>query len=623
MYGINGRLLAVDLATAQISTREVPETTWREYLGGSGLGAKLLYSEFDWRADPLSPQNPLILITGLLTGTPVLASCKVSVCAKSPLTGIWGESTVGGFWGQQLKAAGYDGIILQGKAPEPVYLWVCDGKAELRPAKGIWGKQTYDTAELIKRETDEKAEVACIGPAGENLVEIASIMFGGHDSRAAGRCGMGAVMGSKNVKAIAVRGHSRPPIAKPDALTERNRAAADLLKEFAKALTDFGTAGGVPGVEANGDLPIKNWTLGSWTEKAARISGQAQAKEILVEHYACWACPIRCGKIVTLKTGPYMDTVAHGPEYETCAGFGSMLLIDDMHYIAAANDLCNRLGLDTISTSSVIAMAMELAEWGMPLQGSEEIGLSWGNGESVLKVLPMIAQREKIGEALCHGTRKLAESLGGVAREFSVECKGLEVAYHDPRAFTSMAANYATANRGGCHLEGLTYFLEGGTFPAGLIGFDPARIQPHGTELKGAIAAKMQDFMDVFNALGLCKFLMRGRIGPEFLTDWTNCVTGWELTPDELLKLGEKLHNLKRMYNVRLGISRKDDTLPPRLLTHDRKTGRAAGSLPHLGRILADYYEVRGWTPEGIPTPARLEGLGLEWLVEDLPSVPA
>lgn len=634
MYAVNGRVLEVDLGSGRLGDSPVPEGLWRDYLGGSGLGSYLLYGAADPALPPLAAESPIFVIAGLLTGTPALTSCKVSLCFRSPLTGIWGESTVGGFWGAQLKAAGYDGIVLRGRAAEPVYLWIRDGAAEIRPAKDLWGKQTYETSDAVRERTDPKAQVACIGPAGENLVEIASVMFGGHDCRAAGRCGVGAVWGSKNLKAIAVRGTGRPAVARPGALAESQKGVLGSIREFARALGEFGTAGGIPGVEVSGDLPIKNWTMGSWTEGAAKISGQAQAKTILLDHYACWACPIHCGKIVRLDAGPYAGATAHGPEYETCAGFGSMLLVDDVNYVAAANDLCNRLGLDTISTSSVIAMAMEVRERGIcipsdggsgggsggglaggPAGEGREPDLRWGNGEAMLEAIYLIASRQGIGEALCHGSRALARRLGGLAAEYAVECKGLEVAYHDPRAFTGMAGNYATANRGGCHLEALSYFVESGGVPGSVVGFT-GQVEPHSAENKGWLAAHMQDLMEVFNGLGLCKFLLRGRVSVENITDWCNAVTGWDLSVDDLLRLGEKIHNLKRMYNVRLGISRKDDTLPPRLLVHDRKTGRAAGSLPHLGRILSDYYRHRGWNEEGIPTKETLDRLGLGWLQE-------
>lgn len=312
-----------------------------------------------------------------------------------------------------------------------------------------------------------------------------------------------------------------------------------------------------------------------------------------------------------VEVGPYRGTVAHGPEYETIAGFGSMCLNDDPNYVIAANDLCNRLGLDTISTASAVAFAMELFERG--LIGEAESGgldLRWGSGEGILELIRLIARREGLGAPLSLGVKKAAAHFGFLAEEFVVESKGLEVAFHDPRAFTSMALIYATGNRGACHLEGLTFFNENMTFPASLAGL-PDEYDPHGSEGKAALAKRMQDYMNIFNALGICKFLLRGHVTAADLARWLSAVTGWDAGEEELWVTGERLFNLKRLINVELGISRKDDTISPRLLVHDRREGGAAGSLPHLGRMLAEYYDLRGWTPEGIPKPETLSRLKL------------
>lgn len=610
-YGYSGKVLEVNLSSKQIGVREIPGELWEKHFGGSGLAAKLLYDEGVYGVDPLGEENVLIFLTGMLTGTPVPASCKASICAKSPLTGLWGESTVGGFWGAELKKTPYDGIIFRGKAESPVYLWIEDDRAELKDASELWGLDTYDTSDRLKQQHGDKIQVACIGPAGERLVKISSVMVGGVEGRAAGRTGMGAVMGSKNLKAVAVKGSSRPQVADRAKLTEAVSKTVSAIRENAKGLSAYGTAGGVQGVEANGDLPIRNWSLGSWAEGAAKICGQYIDKTIFVEHYGCYACPIRCSKEVRIEIGPYKGTVAHGPEYETCAGFGSNVLNEDVHVIAAANDMCNRLGLDTISTSGVIAWAMETYEAG--LLNKEDTGgleITWGNGEVILELVRQIGYREGFGAFLGEGVKRASDKIGGLAKEFAVETKGLEYAYHDPRAFTSMAANYATANRGACHLEALSYFVEQGVLPASSLGFTKETTF-HGTEGKGEMGALMQNFMETFNALGLCKFLMRGKTGPDIIAEWVSAVSGREVTANELMKVGERNFNLKRLFNKKLGISRKDDTLPPRLFAHDRKTGRAAGSIPHLGKILVEYYNYRGWTEEGIPRPDKLAELGL------------
>lgn len=614
-YGYWGRVIEVDLSTKTFKETTIKEENYIKYLGGSGLGGKLLYSDFDYKTDPLSDENPLIFMTGVLTGTPVPTSAKCSVITKSPLTGIWGEATVGGYWGPELKKAGYDGIIVKGKSAVPVVLFINDENIKLVEADDLWGCDVYKTEEELKERTDVKAQVACIGPAGENLVKIAGIMVGGRETRAAGRCGVGAVMGSKKLKAVVVKGSHKVPVYDKQKLISLIKEFIPKLKENTIGLYNYGTAGGVQAVEANGDLPIRNWTLGSWEDGAAKTCGQRIAQTVQVGHYACYACPIRCGKDVEVRVGPYKGSVGHGPEYETCAAFGSNILNESLDYLCAANDLCNRYGLDTISTGNVIAMAIECYENGLiSKEDTGGIELAWGDGNAVLELIRKIAYKEDVGKALSEGVKRAADIIGGLAHEYAVHTKGLSYAFHDPRAFTSMAVNYATGNRGACHLEALSYFAEGGAFPPELVEFDK-KIEPHGYEHKGELAARMQNFMNLFNALGLCKFLIRGKTSPSTIKEWVNAVTGWNMGVEELILAGERLHNLKRMYNVRLNISRKDDVLPPRLLVHDRKTGRAGGSLPHLGRMLYDYYQFRGWSPEGIPTDKKLKELGLYKLV--------
>lgn len=610
MHSVYGKILEINLSTGEQKETQIPENEYRQFLGGSGLAARIYDQRGYASVEPLAEEAPLIIMTGILTGFNVPTACKAAFCGKSPATGIWAEATVGGYWPAAFKTIGYDGLIITGKAPKKVYLHFAGGKLELKDATDLWGRDVFETLKYLQTAHGEKVKMAAIGPAGENGALIASIMIDGPDARAAGRCGMGALMGSKNLKAIAVeKNDTMPPLFDQAGLSEARKKVLPTIREKAKGLTDFGTAGGVPVVEKLGDLPIRNWTLGSWTEGAAKVSGQAMAEEFFVKHYACYACPIRCGKEMKVPFGPHEGSISHGPEYETIAGFGAMCLNDNPGYVIAANDLCNRLGLDTMSCSSVVAFAMELFEHNLiPESLLGDLKPEWGSGEDILELIRLVANREGIGHYLSLGVKKAAEHFGPLAEEFAVHSKGLEFAYHDPRAFTSMAIIYATGNRGACHLEGLTYFNENRAFPGSLVGLKDD-FDPHSSEDKPLLAKTMQEYMITFNALGLCKFLIRGHVTPTIIAEWVSKATGWDLDEKELLTAGERLFNLKRKINVGLGISRKDDTLPPRLLVHDRNEGAAAGSLPHLGKMLSEYYNLRGWSVEGIPSPQTLERL--------------
>lgn len=605
------RLLHVDLSSRHWRVEELNEELYQLYLGGSGIASKILYEELDVNASATAPESPIIFMNGLLTGSFIPAACKMTVCAKSPLTGIWCEATVGGYFPAELNRAGFGGILICGRADKPVYLWLDDGEVEIRDARDIWPLGTFEASKVLREKTNPKAQVATIGPAGAKLVKLANIIFGGEDARAAGRGGLGAVMGGKNCKAIVVRGTQR----RWD-ITNREKLAAEVrklnrqIRQRAQGLADFGTAGGMESVELHGDLPIKNWRLGVWQEGARKTSGQMMVDKMFVKHYSCHACPIGCGKVLKIDGHD-----AHGPEYETTAGFGALCLNDDVESIVRANRLCNMYGLDTISTSAVIAFAMEAYENNIITDG-DGIPLSWGNADAIIQLIHQIAHQEGLGELLGHGVRDAAEMLGGGAPEFAIHTKGLEFPYHDPRAFIDMAVNYATANRGSCHLESFSYPLGYGVRIKEL-GYGE-EIDPLSHDGKAGIAVTMQNLMSVYNGLGLCKFLLRTNVGPEWLNLWTNDATGWQNSMADLMRIGERIFNLKRAYNVKLSISRKDDTLPERLLTLDRKEGAAAGSLPDLERLLNEYYEIRGWTTDGIPSEAKLRELGLEEITGDI-----
>ena len=614
-FEYTNRIIRLDLTREDWTIQDLDEASLQQYLGGSGLSARMLYDEVSPDIDPLSPENALVFMNGLLSGTVVPAASKASVSSKSPLTGIWCEAIAGGRWAAQLAGTPYGGLLITGRAEKPVYLWIDDDEIQLRSAESIWGMDAIEASDALRAETDDQAQVTCIGPAGERLIRMASILFGGHDARAAGRGGLGAVMGSKRLKAVVVRGTGRREIHDEAGMWAELEMAIPAIKQGAKNLSDFGTAGGMEATELYGDIAIKNWQWRTWREGARKIAGQETSKTMLKGHYSCHACPIGCGKIYQVREGPYRGLESHAPEYETLAGFGALCLNDDAASIVKLNDLCNRYGLDTISTSSCVAFAMEAYERGiLDEQDTDGIRLVWGDADAIVRMVHKIGRQEGIGKVLGEGVKRASEIIGQGSEAFAIHVKGLEHPYHDPRAFTDMAANYATSNRGACHLESFSYPLRYGV-PLPDLGYDE-NSSPHTHDGRARMTVVMQNLMSVYNALGICKFLLRGSVGPNRLSYWLNLATGWDTTPDGLMKTGERIFTLKRAYNVRLGIRRKDDALPQRLL--NRKEGGEAGSLPDLSALLEKYYVLRGWTEDGVPSRKRLVELGLEDVADEL-----
>lgn len=611
MKGYAGKILRVELSKERVETQALDEDLAKKFIGGSGLAAKILYEETGPDTDPLGPENLLIFMTGPFAATPVITSGRHAVVTKSPLTGIFAESDSGGTWGAVLKKAGFDGIVVKGKAKKPVYLWVADGKAEIRDATHLWGQDTYEVEGAIREETRKDAVVASIGPAGEKLVRFASILNDGKDARAAGRAGVGAVMGSKNLKAIAVRGTQAIEIADAEALRASLKEISPMVAKNTEGMRKFGTSGGVAAFENLGSLPLQNWKFqGRWQQGAEKIAGPAMAAKILTGNYFCDRCVIGCGRRVKIDSGPYAGVEGAGPEYETIALLGSLCLVDDLEAIAKGNELCNRYGMDTISTGAAIAFAMEAYEKG--LIGKKETGeieLLWGRGDVMVKMVEKIGKREGLGHLLGEGVRRAAEKLGRNAVEFSLQVKGLEIPGHDPRCYNAGSVSYATSNRGACHLAGFTHVFERIlTMPEIGVETPLPRTEVKG---KGELTAKTQNIMCLFDSLKLCKFTLFGGLKLTPMAAWYTYVTGVPMEVAEFLKIGERIFNLKRLYNVRCGVSRKDDTLPPRFLTLKHTGEGLAPNLPPLGEMLGDYYEYRGWNEEGIPLPEKLRELGL------------
>ncbi len=608
-----GVYLHIDLATGAVTRKPIAAADARKYLLGSGYAAKLYAEELDPALDPLDPRAPLYIFNGLLTGTFAPTGCRSSWCGRSPLTGVWNEANVGGHIGAELRAAGVDGLVLTGKAERPVYIYIynsSDGPVvEIRDAEDIWGLDTFEAYDALLARTDAKARAAVIGPAGEAQLPIAAILQGGRDhTRAAARGGMGAVLGSKRVKAIVARGGQKPIYHDADGFRSVVKALTPTIKAHQAGASRFGTTGGMTGTELRGDLPIRNWAGGTFTEGAHALSGQVLREKYVIKDTFCYACPIGCGKLIEIKAGPYAGVRGEAAEYETVAALGSMLEIDDLEAVNRANEICNRAGVDTISVGGIIAFAFEAYEQG--LIGAEEVDgapLVWGSVAALFKVLELVLEQRGVGALLAQGVRAAAMQFGAGSESYAVHVKGLEVAFHDPRAFFSMAVSYATSNRGGCHLEGLTYWPMYSIAPD---AWYPTPYDRFADEGAAAQAIAFQDYEGLYNPLGLCKFA--GKVGAlyERLPDLINAANGWDVTLEELRQIGERLFNLKRVINNRLGVTAADDTLPKRLLT-PRPSGEAAGKVPDLARQLRDYYALRSWDAEGRPTPEKLAELGI------------
>ena len=604
--GYTGRLLLVDLGKGKVRVDETPEGYARAFLGGSGLACRMLVDMVGPDTDPLSPDNVLIFMAGPLTGTKAPCCGRYTICSKSPLTGIWGESNAGGYFGPRMKFSGFDGLVIVGRSEEPVYLYVHDGEAELRLAKDLWGLTTFEAQEALRRELGEDVSVACIGPAGEKLVRFACVLNDG--GRAAGRCGMGAVMGSKRLKAVAVSGRGEVPVADPEGLEEAASRAREAIEEsmLTGIFREFGTAGYVDYAQELGDMPNRYFSQGLF-EEADRISGMTMAETIQVGRRACYGCPIGCIRVIEVREGRYATPRTDGPGYEALAAFGSNLLVDDLEAISHLNYLCNALGLDVISCGVVLGFAYRLFEEGVI--GPDDTGglrLEWGDPGPAVELVKATAERRGLGAVMAEGARHMGRFYG---REDEVaHVKGLEVPFHDPRAFFGMAVCYATSPRGACHLQGDMYMVDMGVeFPAlGITSGDR-----FGLSGRAGIVAKIQDLRAIYNALVMCQF---ANLDGPIIRDLLASATGWDIGLGELALMGERIFNLKRIFDLKMGIGPQDDRLPA-ILLRPLPDGGAAGKAPDLEALMAEYYAVRGWDPEtGWPKPEKLAQLGLEGL---------
>jgi aldehyde:ferredoxin oxidoreductase len=636
--GYHGRILHVNLTDRTLATEEPPEAFYRMYMGGSALNLYYLLKEMAPGVDPLGPHNILGLSVGVATGAPISGQSRMTANAKSPLTGAIGDSQCGGFWPAELKFSGFDAIIVRGKASSPVYLWVHDGKAEIRDASHLWGRITGDVEQAIRQELgDHKIEVMQIGPAGEKLVRFACLI--NMCNRANGRTGMGAVMGSKNLKAVAVRGNQKPAIANREALTELGRWG---FKAFPNSgvtgLGKYGTAGVVSVQQIMGGLPTLNFSSGvfdGWktidgpTIYESVLKGVKTGKQDQEGRDTCFGCLIRCKRVVDIKEGPYkVDPLYGGPEYETVATLGSYCGVDDLAATCKANEICNKYGLDTISCGATIAWAMEAFEAGaLTSKDTGGIELRFGNGETMVKLTEMIGKREGFGDILAEGSARVSERLGRGA-EFLITSKGQEAPAHMPQVKRSLALIYAVNPFGADHMssdhdpsyeEGFENFRN----RLGALGLtQPQKPRSLGPE-KVNFARKTQHFYSLLDSLSLCQFACGPSwqlYGPEEIEKILHAVTGWDVTIEELLTVGERRLNMMRAFNSREGINRNQDELPEKFFQKGLKGGPSDGwKVDRAEWEVArdEYYRQSGWDiKSGTPTRRTLEGLGLGWVAD-------
>jgi len=626
IYGHNGKVLRVDLSNRAITEEELPEIMYRRYLGGGALSLYYLLKELKPSVDPLGPENMLIFAASAVTGTPALGFSRFTVAAKSPITGAFGEAEAGGWWGPELKFSGFDAIIIKGKANKPVYLWIHNGKAELREASHLWGQLARETQETIRKELgDEKIRIALIGPGGEKLVKFACIL--NELKHANGRTGLGAVMGAKNLKAIAVRGNKKMSLYDPERVREIVKRVLETYKENPGTLGEVGTARGVMPLNADGILPTRNFTSGSF-EKAEDICGETMRDTILVGRGTCYACAVRCKREVKVDEPYGVDPVYGGPEYETIAALGSLCGIGDLKALALANQICGAYTIDTISTGTTIAFAMECFEKGIiTKKDTGGIELKFGNVEAMLQMVEQIGKREGFGNLLAEGVKIAAEKIGKDAQEFAMHVKGLPLPLHEPRGKTGVGLGYALSPTGADHLE-IPHdpFFES---EAGLKGILPLGIiEPLSaydlSSRKVRMFMYLQQLYNLFNSIGLCIFTANpfGPLSINNVVDYTNAVTGWDTSLWELMKVGERHSNMSRIFNLREGFTSKDDCLPDRFF-QSLEGGTLKGKkiyFQEFQQAVKTYYQMMGWDENGFPLKGKLEELELEWAYGPRPS---
>lgn len=594
MNGFNGKIARIDLSARKVTIETPPEAFYRQYLGGRGIIVHTLLKEIPPKTDPFAPENRLVFALGPISGHPFVGSGRHSVGCKSPLSGGYGESEAGGYWGAELKKAGFDALIIQGAAATPAFLWVNNGTVQIRDAGDLWGLETAAAHSALQAKLDDgRIRTAIIGPAGENRVRFSCIL---HDiTHVAGRTGTGAVMGSKNLKAVAVKGDRPPRTAAPQELKKINQ---DMLKNFKERSKHWmvGTGRGIVNHEKTGNIPIRNFKGGKFPG-IEKITPQILCENHLEKMAGCYGCPIRCKRVVKLEKPYTVDPVYGGPEYETLAALGANCGIDDLAAIMKANELCNRYGIDTISTGVVISFAMDLFENKiLTLHDTGGLDLTFGNAPAMLEMVERIARRKGLGDLLAEGSRRAAEKIGSGAIDFAMQVKGEEIPMHEPRLKQTMGIHYSIHATGADHATGSS-----DTLP-----------------LDDGSAQKLHDkgfAAQLINYLGLCKFVPWNH---QEVKDALASITGWEMASAELMTVVARGVTLSRVFNIREGFSAKEDMLPPRFATTPPDSPLKGIDPQKLRQAQKTYYHIMGWDEKGIPTREKLAELGINWAAQYL-----
>jgi len=611
-----GKTLEVDLSTGEVKTTKLADDVVRKFIGGSGLAAKLFLDRVPPDIDPLSAKNVLFLMGGPLSGTNFPTSSRLVAAFKSPQTGIWGQASAGGSFASEMKRAGYDGIAIAGASTKPVYLVIEDDKVEIKDAADIWGKDCYETTDILEKRHEAKADMIEIGPAGENLVKFASILNGkwGFISR----CGGGAVMGSKKLKAVVIRGTGKVTPAMPKEYDNLRKDVLSKVKDnvISQALNGAGTAMAIEVNAMTGVLPVKNYTIGDGNFLAPKITGGAITAQYLTKPHACLTCPIGCKRTVKVAEGPYAIDEGPGPQYETVGALGSLLLIDNLAAILKTGEMANRYGMDTISCGGTIAFAAECFEKGLitskDLDGDQ---LRWGNPDDVLAIMGKIAKRQGFGDVLAEGSRSAAKKVGGNAEDYTIEIKGLEFPQYDIRGSHGHGLSFMTSNRGACHVQSTIGSIESNwtTWPdIGINGGWDAKAD----EGKGELNVPCENLDMLTNSVTMCRFALMSMSISE-LAEALKTTTGFDYDLDEIMKCGERIWMLLRGVNNLMGVTAADDRMPKRLMTPHTEGG-AAGSVPNVELMLKDYYKARGLDSNGRPLKDKLNALGLSELAARL-----